>query len=280
MTDTPDQVLLSLKPFTDLVGEEVVNLVFSRAPTKIRTRVEKALNHLIKAQRLVGIDDEMGAIRCIAAEEELVVAIFEWLKINADKLPAHQDFIRRFKNHQVKLAFYPVLSQFRFVLSDIYEDAIALEGLPHVPFTASLECDGEKVFVVLTQDGKPILRHNPLDIAINQDDKPETEVLDTLYSDFERLCADQHGFTVRQFVTARADYRNKLLYAEDGRTFIAEDKLEDLLENVFHPAIRDLLWCLAALLSNDPLVKHYGLVSQFIALYRRVLAETKLVDPD
>ncbi|MBK8211422.1 MAG: hypothetical protein IPK78_17205 [Rhodospirillales bacterium] len=50
------------------------------APRKIASRVGKALDHYTKAHRLVGVDEEMGAIRCIAAEEELVVAIFEWLK--------------------------------------------------------------------------------------------------------------------------------------------------------------------------------------------------------
>ena len=61
----------------------------------------------------------MGAIRLIAAEEELVVAIFEWLKLNEDHFPEHKDFIRKFKNHVVKLAFYPTLAQFRFILSDM-----------------------------------------------------------------------------------------------------------------------------------------------------------------
>lgn len=58
----------------------------------------------------------MGALRLIAAEEELVVAIFEWLKLNASKMPEHDDFIKKYKNHRTKLSFHPVLSQFRNVL--------------------------------------------------------------------------------------------------------------------------------------------------------------------
>ncbi len=86
---------LSVDPFSELVGQEIVEFVFQLAPTEVGTRVGKALDHYTKALRLVGVDDEMGALRCIAAEEELVVAIFEWLKLDADKIPEHRDFIGR-----------------------------------------------------------------------------------------------------------------------------------------------------------------------------------------
>jgi len=41
----------------------------------------------------------MGAIRLNAAEEELVVAIFEWLKLKEEQFPENKDFVRKFKNH-------------------------------------------------------------------------------------------------------------------------------------------------------------------------------------
>jgi hypothetical protein len=103
-------VELDPAPFEALVGKDVFRLTQHLAPTKILSRIHKALDHYTKAQRLAGVDDEMGAIRCIAAEEELVVAIFEWLKLNTDKVPEHRDFIGRSKNHRVKLAFLPVIS--------------------------------------------------------------------------------------------------------------------------------------------------------------------------
>jgi hypothetical protein len=113
-----DTVLQDLAPFYALVGADIAELIFELAPRKVRSRVAKALDHFTKAKRLIGTDDEMGAIRCIAAEEELVVAIFEWLKLNADKMPEHGDFIGKYKNHRVKLAFYPVLAQMRMILED------------------------------------------------------------------------------------------------------------------------------------------------------------------
>jgi hypothetical protein len=126
------QIEYDTKPFGSLIGEDITQLIFKSAPTKVANRVGKALDHYTKAAALQGIDDEMGVIRLIAAEEELVVAIFEVLKLNAKHLPDHSDFIGRYKNHQVKLAFYPVLSQIRFALGDMLVNGIIFEGLEDV----------------------------------------------------------------------------------------------------------------------------------------------------
>lgn len=54
------------------------------------------------------------------------------------------------------------------------------------------------------------------------------------------------------------------------------DDLKDMIED-FKITYRDLLWTLAALLGNTPPDKKWGLVGQFIALYRRVLTESRLI---
>jgi hypothetical protein len=84
-----------------LVGEPVVVAILKAAPLKVQTRVAKAAYHLQRALRLEGVDDEMGALRLIAAEEELVVAIFEWLKLNSEHFPEHRDFVAKQKNQLV-----------------------------------------------------------------------------------------------------------------------------------------------------------------------------------
>jgi hypothetical protein len=85
--------------------------------------------------------------------------------------------------------------------------------------------------------------------------------------------------TVREFISERADYRNKLLYAGDAGFISMAENLKNLHRDVFSVALRDLLWCLAVLLSDKPSIPHWGLISQFIALYRRVLIDAKLIDP-
>jgi hypothetical protein len=270
---------LSLAPFSALVGEEIVDLVFELAPSKVRNRVIKALDHYTKALRLVGIDDEMGAIRCIAAEEELVIAIFEWVKLNADKVPEHRDFIGRGKNHRVKLAFYPVLSQLWFAIGDMLVNGITMPGLEgRLHWHLSAVRSGDQVKLQIRDEhGKELIEFNPLDLSITQDDKPLDAVIDSLFNELTNNISDQRGISVREFVTERADYSNKLLYAQDaGFVAMAED-LDTLIRDRFSVILRDLIWCLAVLLSDRPLLPHWGLISQFIALYRRVLVEAKVL---
>ena len=82
--------------------------------------------------------------------------------------------------------------------------------------------------------------------------------------------------TVREFVTARAEFRNLLLYAGDGGHHAMSESLSEMMP-IFSKAYRDLLWTLCVLVGNAPSSKEWGLVSQFIDLYRRVLLEAKLV---
>lgn len=70
------------------------------------------------------------------------------------------------------------------------------------------------------------------------------------------------------------DYRNKLLYADDAGFVVMAEDFETLLRDVFTTTLRDLLWCLAVLLGNSPVARDWGLVSQFVGLYRRVLRES------
>jgi hypothetical protein len=83
---------IDTKPFADLIGEDIIAFVFEHTPKKVATRIARALVHYARAPLLIGVDEEMGAIRLVAAEEELVVAIFEWLKLNEDQFPEHRDF--------------------------------------------------------------------------------------------------------------------------------------------------------------------------------------------
>lgn len=271
--------ILSLEPFAALVGEEIAEFVFEAAPRKVGSRVGKALDHYSKALKLKGVDDEMGALRCIAAEEELVVSIFEWLKLNTDTMPEHRDFIGSYKNHRVKLAFYPVLSQFRFVLGDMVRNGITFDGFEDLTSFKLWPVlhHGSVKLQIEKENGENLVKVNPLAISVNWNDRSDEDVVAELFKDFSKTVADQQRMTVREFVSVRAEYRNKLLYAEDAGFLAMAETLDELIENTFSTAYRDLLWCLAALLGNKPVHPKWGLVSQFIALYRRVLVEAKVI---
>jgi hypothetical protein len=172
------------------------------------------MDHFVKAQKLRGVDDEMGVIRCIAAEEELVVAIFEWLKLNSDRLPSHGDFIGKYKNHRVKLAFYSVLSQFRFVLGDMIAHGITFPGFEQV-LLMKIEpsiVEGRLVLRLGREEpGEPnaSIPLNPLNVSVSRKDLDHGEIVEEFYRDFEEEVREHNGMTVREFVTARAEFRNQ-----------------------------------------------------------------------
>lgn len=272
MNKSVEKEVLDLTPFNELAGADVVALIIEKAPSKVRWRVLKALDHYTRAMRLDGVDEEMGAIRLIAAEEELVVAIFEWLKLNEKDYPEHRDFVRKFKNHQVKLSFYPVLSQFRFVLSHLLTEGFSIEGLEDVidwRMRPIIENDEVKLLIE-NQDGKEIWRHDPLAISVSRGEDKAEQVLQALFDDFVQLVADQQKMSLRAFIAHRADYRNGILYAGDAGHLRMRESLAELLV-IFRQTYHDLLWVLGALVGGKPPSREWGLVSQFVWLYRRVL---------
>ena len=266
---------LQLQPLAEFASGELIALIERVAPKKVLSRVAKSADHFAKAAKLDGVDDEMGAIRLIAAEEELVVAIFEWLKLNAEHYPELDAFVRRYKNHRVKLAFYPVLSQFRFILADLFRDGFTVDDLDTLHWHAQPAVEEDRVVLIIRDGEKEILRHAPLSVAISHNDDSHEQIIEALHADFTRLVQEQQGMTLREFVTARASYRDKLLYAEDGGYVEMGEPLSELLPLIKESAVY-MLWTLAILLTSKPPSKQWGLVSQVIALYTRVLDECRV----
>jgi len=194
-------------------------------------------------------------------------------------MPEHGDFIKKYKNHHAKLAFSPVLVQLRIIVTDLLGRQHAPAGLEgHVHWEGSVVVTDNQVKVRLVDEkGKELLQVNPWAFAITLDGKTDDEVVASIYGELQRHIKTQQQMTVREYITGRAEFRNKLLYVEGAGFIVMGDELEGLITNVFGPTLRDLLWCLAVLLSDAPAKKDFGLVSQFIEIYRRVLGEAKLI---
>ncbi len=264
--------------FADLIGGELDDYIRRSAPLNVYTRVENASEHYTKAQKLDRLDDEMGVIRLIAAEEELVVAIFEALKAHDDQLPKHRDFVRKYKDHRVKQAFYPVLLNMRHVLEDSFRSGITFDGLEDViHWHVRPVIDGDEIKIAIFDDkGKRLVATNALSTAISLDDKSPDEVADSLYRDMVSKIKSQKDMTLTEYMASRKDYRNKIFYADSDRRWVMEENLAELLpqyRQIFH----DLLWTLALLLGNSIPSKSWGVVSQFIFVYRRVLVECEVL---
>lgn len=189
--------------------------------------------------------------------------------------------MRKFKNHIVKLAFYPTLAQFRFTLGDMLEQGFTMAGLEDVlNWSAKPVIEGDRIkLAILDNNGKELIRHNPLAVAISRDDIPDDEIVGALLKEFTGLIERQQETTLKAFLLERADYRNKLLYASDAGTMEMGERLTELIE-VFGQTYHDLLWTLAILIGAEPAIKHWGLVSQFIGLYRCALIEAGMLRAD
>jgi hypothetical protein len=271
-------VKLSDELFQALVGADILALIYDRAPRKVLSRVGNALRHFIKAHELCGIDEEMAVIRLIAAEEELVVAIFEILKLNAGAMPEHGDFIRKYKDHQVKLALSPVLAELKGPLVALLESGISFDGLEdHLRWSVNVVRSGDRVVVQISDEsGKHLFDHNPFDISLELTEGSEDQAVATLFADLKARVL-KHDMSLRDFVAFRADFRNKLLYADDAGTFSMGNSAAELIQDTFSKTLSDLLWCVALLTSAHPLQANWGLVSQCIAVYRMVLVECNII---
>ena len=264
-----------LEYFNSLVGENLVDMILTKAPTKVKWRVIKAADHVRKAHRIKDIDMEMFSIRLIAAEEELVVAVFEWLKLNTDKMPEHKDLVGKFKNHQVKLMFTPVLMLMKSVLIESLGPNLNIHG---VRVELKPRFENEKVDLCFSIPSSGFMMPlNPLSIFINlEEQEQEQDIIESLYEQLQNEVRNEFGIPLKEFVMKRADFRNLLLYSNDGGFVNCVIDYDELMDG-FNQTFEALLWSLAALLTNDPLSPNLGLVTQFIDVYRLVLIKTKVL---
>ncbi|HBR1547139.1 TPA: hypothetical protein ACOJ3T_004234 [Klebsiella pneumoniae] len=270
-----DEDCFDLEYFNSLVGENLVDMILTKAPTKVKWRVIKAADHVRKAHRIKDIDMEMFSIRLIAAEEELVVAVFEWLKLNTDKMPEHKDLVGKFKNHQVKLMFTPVLMLMKSVLIESLGPNLNIHG---VRVELKPRFENEKVDLCFSIPSSGFMMPlNPLSIFINlEEQEQEQDIIESLYEQLQNEVRNEFGIPLKEFVMKRADFRNLLLYSNDGGFVNCVIDYDELMDG-FNQTFEALLWSLAALLTNDPLSPNLGLVTQFIDVYRLVLIKTKVL---
>ncbi|MGH7020859.1 MAG: hypothetical protein ACREEY_13305 [Brevundimonas sp.] len=265
---------VSLTALSELTGAPFFDLIMAKAPKVVTYRIAKAADHYNKAVLLRGADEEMGAIRLIAAEEELVIAIFKWLEQNPDDYPDVSLLLKKFKEHRVKLAFYPTLCQFVFALEDL-ADGVAPEGLnSHITWKPDLIADGGKVMVrLLNEEGGEIFRHNPLMINLNRGDLTPDQVVQSLMEQMRESVRGERGLDLKTYIMERAVFRDRLLYAyDDVPAYTMAETMDELLA-VFNITLKRLLLTLAILVSDPPPSKDWGVLAQFLTLYHQVLAE-------
>lgn len=259
--------------FDDLVGEQFVVHVIKHADERVMYRLTRAADHYNKALKLFGVDDEMAAMRLIAAEEELVVAIIRHVKIKEAVFPDTGPILRRFDDHRVKQAFAPTLGRFWHAMEHQFRDGFSVGDLEHVRWTYTPILEGGKFKLSLRDEGgKHLIGMDPLSIKIDGVGLDGKGVVEALFADFEEWTQKSQGLSVSEFILRRAGYRNQLLYAYDDYPITLMAESIDELHEMFRKIFTGLLYVLSAIVNNDPPSREWGVVCQFFALYRHVLA--------
>lgn len=260
--------------FDALVGDEFVMHILKHADPRVMYRFTRAADHYTKAVKLFGVDDEMAAMRLIAAEEELVVAIIRHVTLKADVFPDTGPILRRFDDHRVKQAFGPTLARLWEAMEHQFRHGFSVEGLEHVrwTYTPILDGDGKFKLSIRDEDGKHLFGMDPLSMMLNRDDLDGRGVVEALFADFEEWSKKSYDLSVSDFILRRAGYRNQLLYAYDDYPIVFMAEAIEELHDIFRRIFTGLLFVLAAIVNNDPPNRELGVACQFFGLYRHVLA--------
>ncbi|WP_347332016.1 hypothetical protein [Marinimicrobium locisalis] len=260
------------------INQDVWEFVKSNATTSVMSRIESCYRHFTKALVIKDIDPEMSAIRLIAAEEELTVAVFDIIKRNEDSFVECKHITKKFRNHYVKQLFSPTVNNIALIIYSFLKNGMridASEDAPSVDVSFEPIIAEDKVLLRL-HIGDSHIDNSPFNIFLSKGDEVEN-VVEFLYEDFKELIRS-HGYSsVKEFATHRVDFRNKILYAEDAMIFNVGEQVENVLSSVTH-TLNQVLWVIALLLSNDDSpAKKWGISGQFLRLYEHVLKEAKVI---
>lgn len=117
-------------------------------------------------------------------------------------MPEHRDLVGKFKNHQVKLMFTPVLLLMKNVLIESIGPNLNIHGV-NVEMKPRFENGKVELCLSIPSTGfmAPL---NPLSMSINHEDE-EQDVIESLYETLEKEVQDNLGIPLKEFVMKRAD---------------------------------------------------------------------------
>lgn len=238
-------------------------------PRKVWSRVHSSMLHYHKAKLLCGVDNEMGFIRLVAAEEEMTVAVFELLKNDRNHIQYAERFTRRFKNHAVK-SVLPIILEFvsrntlRKVGPALLAAGVISEDKPGITFE-----DGKLHLSYPSYNGRQLsVELNGAKVIIGEDK-------DISVDSYHRELADEifahHRKSLKRFFQDRAARRDNLLYARDGGIELASYSVSEWLQIEYEATIRTLIYTLSILTVNDISSKDGTFLRRFAELYDRIL---------
>lgn len=265
----------SHKRWVEEVNQEFLKFIYAKKITKIQSRLDSAQRHFQKADVIKSIDPEMAAIRLVAAEEELVVAVFEIIKLTPELAGSWEKITKKFKNHFVKLLFWPAAEHIKSIIENFLGSELYIEGIEKLKFTSHLTLRDNKIILQLLLPDKEPIETSPYLVFITTKNEDQ---IDVLFADFERKILDGGYSSIKDFVNNRVDFRNKIFYAQDGMIFNVGEDIHGMFPTIVE-AINDLLAIACLLLSDDDHKENkFGIANQLLDLYRSVLEKVKISD--
>lgn len=169
-----------------------------------QARALNAFHSLRRAWRLLGVDDEMAVFRAILAEEEAAASVFLALQAKGYR---NASLLKR-RNHLHKAAAYPFLAGVGRLLSKMpgvtgVSIVVGAEHRVRVRFDAN---------ALLGLDGEPRYAEpdEPLNFFLKLGDGAPD-----FASELETIAAASGRNDTERYLTEEANFRNRLLYAND-----------------------------------------------------------------
>lgn len=232
-------------------------------PSPPRWPAFNALRHLNRAWGLRGSDPEMMAFRCITAEEEAATALFKSLQRrkykNAEKLKS--------RHHVHKNAVIPFIDAVSRVMADstgsdapethIFLDQSTAPPQFEVRIKAGELADGRVVWA----------KSLPLHFSLTRLGTKDEDVVLDFREQMEAVASDANAKSIERYLSDRANFRNKLLYATaDGYLAMSGN-----VEKIFAHYKRNAFMIIQLYLMIDPFEKHQLFVQQCLDGFLKIL---------
>lgn len=197
--------------------QNCISLLDESPRSQSRHCFRSAVNHLSKSKKLISIDAEMAAFRCITAEEEAASGLMNVLKErkyeNAEKL--------RQRDHVHKNAVIPFFG----ILGSFFHETLGTQGV--IPKFHIKEESGKRLLMIgipMIVEGEEVLAYPvpPLNLIVTSDERRIS---------YKRQIAAfveaQGARDISTHIRKEANLRNQILYASpEGYPSISKLKTE------------------------------------------------------
>ncbi len=262
----------------DGVPNEVFRVMHPAASKKghVYNRLANSVRHYNLAKKLDGVDDEMGFMRLVAAEEEATVAIFEFLKRETGLKEFCASFAKKNKNHHFKAVMPIVLAQAARGILNPIQDHYRSQGLitQADPKLFTMDEGGIGLAFESVIAGKSLaVDLSQLSLKSLDDAGNELPAHEGWMEEARERIHRCTGQTIKELVDSRVERRNDILYADDRSIRGVSGAVFDHIEQEFGSTLRTLYYALAIVLTTKLSRSDHSIIRNVFRLYEYFMRE-------